>query len=395
MLLVKRLGGFLLLFLLLIPAATAATITISPDAIRSGDTVTVTVNDLSDGAAFSLGIRGEFAATPGETFSFSARDLSLPFALDGGNVTAYTKGTNWTHLSAELPDGGSVSMNYTAKNGEVRISQPRNLPSGTLSLVALDGKAAAEKITTDLVMMGTKRGPDSGTISFAIEGVTQGTATVSVYIDGAEALSRTIAIGGEAPAPTQTTTPTATTTQSTGGSNSGGNSGGSTTPPTATSTPGVTTVTSADGKASLTGTDIAGAGLQPLPFQGTILPGWSTAGNAYAVTPATLAFDPAAVLSFPLPSAGATATIARLEDGIWSPVPSKIEGDQITAAVSRAGSYVLLVPAEVPTLTATATTTTAAVATTPAATTPAAAPVAPLLPAIAFAILMFWWERRG
>lgn len=386
----KRLGGFLLLFLLLIPAATAATITISPDAIRSGDTVTVTVNDLSDGAAFSLGIRGEFAATPGETFSFSARDLSLPFALDGGNVTAYTKGTNWTHLSAELPDGGSVSMNYTAKNGEVRISQPRNLPSGTLSLVALDGKAAAEKITTDLVMMGTKRGPDSGTISFAIEGVTQGTATVSVYIDGAEALSRTIAIGGEAPAPTQTTTPTATTTQSSGGSN-----GGSTGPaPTATTAPS-TTVTSADGKASLTGTDVAGAGLQALPFQGTIPPGWSTAGNAYAVTPATLTFDPAAVLSFPLPSAGATATIARLEDGIWSPVPSKIEGDQITAAVSRAGSYVLLVPAEVPTLTATATTTTAAVATTPAATTPAAAPVAPLLPAIAFAILMFWWERRG
>ena len=386
----KRLGGFLLLFLLLIPAATAATITISPDAIRSGDTVTVTVNDLSDGAAFSLGIRGEFAATPGETFSFSARDLSLPFALDGGNVTAYTKGTNWTHLSAELPDGGSVSMNYTAKNGEVRISQPRNLPSGTLSLVALDGKAAAEKITTDLVMMGTKRGPDSGTISFAIEGVTQGTATVSVYIDGAEALSRTIAIGGEAPAPTQTTTPTATTTQSSGGSN-----GGSTGPaPTATTAPS-TTVTSADGKASLTGTDVAGAGLQALPFQGTIPPGWSTAGNAYAVTPATLTFDPAAVLSFPLPSAGATATIARLENGFWSPVPSKIEGDRITAAVSRAGSYVLLVPAEVPTLTATATTTTAAVATTPAATTPAAAPVAPLLPAIAFAILMFWWERRG
>ena len=390
----KRLGGFLLLFLLLIPAATAATITISPDAIRSGDTVTVTVNDLSDGAAFSLGIRGEFAATPGETFSFSARDLSLPFALDGGNVTAYTKGTNWTHLSAELPDGGSVSMNYTAdKNGEVRIGQPRNFGSGTLSLVALDGKAAAESITTDLVMMGTKRGPDSGTISFAIEGVTQGTATVSVYIDGAEALSRTIAIGGEAPAPTQTTTPTATTTQSSGGSNSGGNSGGSTTPPTATSTPGVTTVTSADGKASLTGTDIAGAGLQPLPFQGTILPGLSTAGNAYAVTPANRTFDPAAVLSFPLPSAGATATIARLENGFWSPVPSKIEGDRITAAVSRAGSYVLLVPAEVPTLTAT--TTPATATTTPAATTPAAAPVAPLLPAIAFAILMFWWERRG
>jgi hypothetical protein len=378
-------GIFLLLFLLLVPAATAATISISPDAIESGDTVTVNVNDLPDGAAFSLGIRGEFAATPNSTFAFTARDLTLPFSLTSGEVNAYTKGTNWTHLSAELPDGGSVSMNYTAKNGEVLISQPRNIPSGTLSLVALDGKAAATSIIADLTVLGTKQGPNDGTISFAIEGVERGTATVTVYIDGAEALSRAITIGGGAP------TPTATTTQSSGGdggsSGPGGSSGGST-GPAPTETTGPATVTSADGKASLTGTDVAGAGLQPLPFQGTIIPGSSTAGNAYAVTPANRTFDPAAVLSFPLPSAGATATIARLENGFWSPVPSKAEGDRITTAVSRAGSYVLLVPAEVPTLTATATTTTAA-------TTPAAAPMAPLLPVIAFATLMLGWKRRG
>lgn len=378
-------GIFLLLFLLLVPAATAATISISPDAIESGDTVTVNVNDLPDGAAFSLGIRGEFAATPNSTFAFTARDLTLPFSLTSGEVNAYTKGTNWTHLSAELPDGGSVSMNYTAKNGEVLISQPRNIPSGTLSLVALDGKAAATSIIADLTVLGTKQGPADGTISFALDGVERGTATVTVYIDGAEALSRAITIGGGAP------TPTATTTQSSGGdggsSGPGGSSGGST-GPAPTETTGPATVTSADGKASLTGTDVAGAGLQPLPFQGTIIPGSSTAGNAYAVTPANRTFDPAAVLSFPLPSAGATATIARLENGFWSPVPSKAEGDRITTAVSRAGSYVLLVPAEVPTLTATATTTTAA-------TTPAAAPMAPLLPVIAFATLMLGWKRRG
>lgn len=380
-----KFGIFLLLFLLLVPAATAATISISPDAIESGDTVTVNVNDLPDGAAFSLGIRGEFAATPNSTFAFTARDLTLPFSLTSGEVNAYTKGTNWTRLSAELPDGGSVSMNYTAKNGEVLISQPRNIPSGTLSLVALDGKAAATSIIADLTVLGTKQGPADGTISFALDGVERGTATVTVYIDGAEALSRAITIGGGAP------TPTATTTQSSGGdgvsSGPGGSSGGST-GPAPTETTGPATVTSADGKASLTGTDVAGAGLQPLPFQGTIIPGSSTAGNAYAVTPANRTFDPAAVLSFPLPSAGATATIARLENGFWSPVPSKAEGDRITTAVSRAGSYVLLVPAEVPTLTATATTTTAA-------TTPAAAPMAPLLPVIAFATLMLGWKRRG
>ncbi|WP_332448489.1 hypothetical protein [Methanoculleus sp.] len=387
----KRLGGFLLLLVLLIPAATAATITISPDAIESGDTVTVTVNDLPDNATFSLGIRGEFAATPGETFAFSARDLTLPFALNNGEVNAYTRGTNLTELAAELPDGGSVIMRkYADANNEVRIAQSQNIGSGTISLVTLSGTAAAERIIADMTVMGTKQGPEDGTISFAIEGVAQGTATVTVYVDGAEALSRQITIGGGIPTPT----PTVTATQGSSGGNggNGGSSGGSTTP---TPTAGPATVTSADGKASLTGADIAGAGLQALLPQGNASAGWSLSGNAYAVTPANRAFNPAATLALRLPSAETTATIARYENGAWTPVPSKVEGDRISTPVSRVGTYALLVPAEAPTLAATVTTTTVATtATTPAATTPTAAPMAPLLTIAALAILMLGWRGR-
>ncbi|HNQ34302.1 MAG TPA: hypothetical protein PKJ93_11080, partial [Methanoculleus sp.] len=196
----KRLGGFLLLLILLIPAATAATITISPDTIDSGDTVTVTVNDLPDGASFSLGIRGEFAATPGEEFAFSAREITLPFALNNGEVNAYTKGTSQTRLAANLPDGGSVILSkYANENNEVRINQSQNIGIGTISLVTLSGDAAADTIIADFTVMGTKKGPADGTISFAIEGVEQGTATVSVYINGSEALARTITIGGGVP----------------------------------------------------------------------------------------------------------------------------------------------------------------------------------------------------
>jgi hypothetical protein len=393
---VKRLGGFLLLLVLLIPAATAATITISPDTIDSGDTVTVTVNDLPDGASFSLGIRGEFAATPGEEFAFSARGITLPFALNGGEVNAYTKGTNWTELAANLPDGGSVILlKYADPNNEVRISQSQNIGSGTISLVTLRGEAAADTIIADFTVMGTKKGPVDGTISFALEGIEQGTATVSVYINGSEALARTITIGGGVPTPTTTTTPTSspapTTPESDNGDSSGtpgGSSGGSTGPVSTTAT--TATVTSTDGKASLAGTDTAGAGLLAVAAQGTTPAGWTFAGNAYAVTPANRTFDPAVVLSFTLPSAGATATIARLENGAWSPVPSKVEGDRITTEVSRAGTYALLVPAEAPTTT-TVTTTTAA----PVTTTPTAAPLTALLPVIAFATLMLERKRRG
>ncbi|MFY1645147.1 hypothetical protein ACK11Z_15555, partial [Methanoculleus bourgensis] len=174
----------LILLLLMIPAATAASVTITPTTIDPGDTVTVNVKDLSENATFTLGISAEFDVTAGDTFSFRARDLTLPFALDQGEVNAYTKGTNWTMLAAELPDGGSVSMNYTAnKDGELWISQPRNLPRGTLDAVTLTGKAAAGSIITKVEMTGKKKGPDNGTISFALDGVESGTATVAVYID--------------------------------------------------------------------------------------------------------------------------------------------------------------------------------------------------------------------
>jgi hypothetical protein len=66
-------------------------------------------------------------------------------------------------------------------------------------------------------------------------------------------------------------------------------------------------------------------------------PAGPSPGSAYAVTPEDRDVCPAAVLSFRLPSADTPATIARYENGAWTPVPSKIEGDRITATVSRAG----------------------------------------------------------
>ena len=80
----KIFGVFMILVLLLVSAASAATITITPEAIDPGDTVTGNVQNLPDGAAFSLGIRGEFDVTPGERFAFTARNSVLPFSLGSG-----------------------------------------------------------------------------------------------------------------------------------------------------------------------------------------------------------------------------------------------------------------------------------------------------------------------
>jgi len=383
----SKLGALLLVLAFLIPTATAATITITPASIDPGDTVTVDVQNLPDGAAFSFGIRGEFDVTPGERFAFTAQNLVLPFSLDPGQVSAYSKGTAWTGLSVQMP-GRAISLSNDADaNGEFRETQNYNISSGTYDTITLDGRAAptSGSITAELTMMGTKTGPDNGRITFGIEGVTHGTATVTIYVDGRQELSRTIAIGGGISSPT-------TTTQ---GSGSGGTGGLFPTEPTT----GPATTTSTDGKASLTGTDLEGAGLLPITVQGTAPAGWSLSGNAYAVTPADRTFDPAAVLSFRLPSADTPATLARYENGAWTLVPSKIEGDRITATVSRAGPYALLVPA--PSATPAVTTTAAAgtamptASAAPVTTTSTAAPVAPLLPVIALAILMLLgWKRK-
>ena len=379
----------LILLLLMIPAATAASVTITPTTIDPGDTVTVNVKDLSENATFSLGISAEFDVTAGDTFSFRARDLTLPFALDQGKVNAYTKGTNWTEISAPLSDGGSATLRYYADdNGETWLppQSAGSISSGTYGVITLSGEATAKSIITRLEVTGKKKGASDGTISFALDGIESGTATVAVYIDGSEALSQKIAIGS---APVETETPSPGGNGGNGGSSGSSGSSG----PSGSSTPAPATTSSVDGKVSLTGTDIDGAGLLPISFEGVIPPGSSTAGRVYAVTPADRAFDPAAVLSFPLSSTDTAATIARLNNGAWSMIPSKIEGDRITATISRGGSYVVLVPAQVPTLTATTTTTTTTT-TTPVATTPAATPLAPLLPVLACAILMLAWGRR-
>lgn len=381
---------FIILFALLIPAATAATIDISPTKIDSGDTVTVDVKGLPDDAVFSLGISAEFDADPGNAFSFRARDLTLPFSLNEGKIEVYTEGTEWTTVSLEQKDGMSFSTGKNADtNGVVEISHSDDIPGGTYDLVSLKGKAIDRNIIASLELMGKKKGAD-GTISFALEGIESGTATVSVDVDGQRALSQKITIGSPS---------------GNGGSPSSGSSGplspggspGAPFIPEPTATP--TTVTSTDRKVSLTGPGALDARLELFTAQGTAPAGWSLSGSAYAVTPEGRTFDPAVTLSFALPSADATATIARYENGVWTPVPSKIQGDRITTTITAAGAYALLVAATpagetavaTPTLASAETETTAA----PAATTPAAAPFSPLLPVIAFGILMFGWKRRG
>ena len=92
------LAVFLLAMLLLIATVSAVSITESPDVVQRGDTVTLAISDLPDGASFSLLIGGKFGVTPGQRFSFETRNFNMPFALNQGTVSATTQGTQVHHV---------------------------------------------------------------------------------------------------------------------------------------------------------------------------------------------------------------------------------------------------------------------------------------------------------
>jgi len=371
---------FAILLSFLISTAMAATVSISPEKIDPGDTVTVDVKGLSDGDTFSLSIGGEFDVNPGEEFAFIARNLNLPFSLDSGEVSAYTRGTSWTGLSARK-GGTEYALSGDAIGGEYSATQPYSITSGKYEAITLNGRAASSttSIVSEMTMKGTKRGESDGKISFALEGIKHGTATIAVHVGGSEALSKKIAIGSPS---------------SSGSTGSSGGSSSSSSPsqpyPQDPTPPGATT--SADGRVSLTGADVGGTSLLSRAVEGTFPAGWSMAGRAYAVTPADHTFTPRAVISFPAPAT--TASIARLENGNWVIIPSKIEDGQIAAEITEGGSYTVLIPEGAPAqpTTSVVTATTAPPATT---TTPAATPLPALLPALACAILILVQSRRG
>ena len=186
----------MILLLFLIPVATAATVTITPTKVDPGDTVSVSLKDIPDGAKFSFGISAEFDVTPDERFTFTARGLFLPFSLDSGEVGAYTKGTSLTGLSAKKGETTIRLGDSADEKGEYQITQPYSISSGTYDFLTLSGRSnsTTKNIIAELTMTGTKKGPNDGTISFILDGIESGIVTIAVSIDSSEVHSQRITI---------------------------------------------------------------------------------------------------------------------------------------------------------------------------------------------------------
>lgn len=213
--------------LLMAAPVCGTTITLEPDQIESGETVSISISDLPDGAVFTLDMQARLQVTPGATFSFETGNFVMPFTLEDGELAASMENTEQNILNAKKGDT-EVKKIGSSIDGYYSTSEAGTISAGTYEFIRVGGSASpdATEVIATLSLSGTKNGPDDSVISFDAIGTSAGSVDISVHVDGQEALFQTLVIG-EPPATTvPTTSPTATYTY-TGGGSSGGGGGGS------------------------------------------------------------------------------------------------------------------------------------------------------------------------
>ncbi|QSZ67618.1 hypothetical protein RJ40_08915 [Methanofollis aquaemaris] len=309
--------------------------------------MTVDLQGIPDGASFSLRIDAAFAVDPGSKFVFRTEEFVMPISLKDSTITASTEHTRSTTLEVKT-SGATYSMGDLAdEDGRYSTTQHYNISAGTYEHLALSGTAGEKStdIRTSMSLTGEKKGPDDSEISFKIGGITDGSVTITALVNGNEELSREITIGGGV-TPTQP-------------SNPGIPSGHSNVGERVTKTP-TPEQRSVDGVVRVTGkaTDC----ISVLNVKVAEVPeGWQAITGAYTLTPQEKTFSPEASLIFRLPKNIAaepeayTLFLARYAEGTWKPLPSSINGEEISATITTTGTYALMTYAPV-----TATVTTAA-----------------------------------
>ncbi len=209
-----------LLFFVVISGVSALTVSVSPTGIQRGDTIEITLTDLPDGSLFTILIEGVFEVTPGAEFSFETKQFVMPFTLNDGTISASMQNTQYNVFSVKRNDTEARKVGNSV-NGYFTTSTSGTIPSGEYDYITLGGTALpdARTVTAAMNLTGTKTGPVDSAISFVADGITDGTVKVNIFINGANAMTKTIIIGSPT---TQTPTPTAT---SSGGYSSGGGGG--------------------------------------------------------------------------------------------------------------------------------------------------------------------------
>jgi hypothetical protein len=389
-------------------AVVALTVSVTPDHIQSGDRVSVNVEALPENAQFSLLLDSSLKVEPGSEFSFEARQFDVPFSLTGGTVTAVMENTSSNRLYVKKDDS-VVTLSGSSKNGRFRTTSSYEISSGVYDIIALGGRASNTTGTVNarLELTGAKKGPDSGGISFNVEGITEGVIHVTALVDGKQVLYQPVLVGTSTVGKEPTKSPESgalTGRPGSDGEDYGGVSPGvpartpdpvvSHTPVTTPAVPAgpapgdapAVTFTSIDGFVSGSGTGPAYIGIVRADPSG-VPGGWGTIRAAYVLSPENTTFDSPGVIRIAVPEEArenVSITIALQSAGGWELIPSECDNGSCTGVITGTGTYGLF---ELPKPRTSAPATPSTTEKVPVTTKKS--PLSPAIPLMAFAMASF------
>jgi len=185
------------LCLALLPlCAGAVSVTISPEQIDDGDTITIAIDDLQDGSTLAVQLAIDLPISEPE-FALLAREMTIPYTLTGAEIRLRAEPVTRAGLSV-VEGGAEKSIIQNSQTGVVSILQRmETVSAGAIEELIISGIASGEADQLDLQLQirGVKEGPDRAAISFALSGITTGTIDASITVDGEEVAETRIIVG--------------------------------------------------------------------------------------------------------------------------------------------------------------------------------------------------------
>lgn len=346
----------ILFLLIFIVPSTAVTITERPDTVANGQPMYITIRDLPKDSHFSLLVEAACQVQPDSEFQFQMSQFVMPFSLSESSITATLSGTSTNRMEV-MKESTIVTVSGKSTDGHFTTTKHYDITSGTYDYFRLSGTSlpTSNRITAQIQVAGTTQGPDDSEISFVVDGLTTGTITTAVLVDGSQVLYKTVPVGGAG--------------YPSSGSGSTGISDAATSPPPEQ----WHTFTSADGLASITVSQVESVGFLKVPAS-NVIPGMMVLSGPYSLVPQDSPFQPPATLQFQIPEGTDLSGLAIVSftGQTWTPLPSRIQNSTMSAAIESSGTYALFAPAGPP---ASAPPATTAVTKTPITTaTPTAPP---------------------
>jgi len=333
----KKLKIFLALLALLFVCgiSSAVSMEVSPTVINPGDTVSVTYSDLADGSSFSLLIKGKISVTPGEKYNMNTNNFIIPISLTDGTISARADNSEELSVKYQKEGEGIISITQMGDSGVCSISEKSDINARTYDKMWLEGYAMDENVVnTQLNLIGTKSGSDSGTISFVLSGFDKGFVTILGRVNEETLMDTLITVGGGID-------DTGADSDNIGYSGSSGSSSSGIVTDVADSEQIPTSVSSVDGKVTYTGIDADKATITY--GSGGLLPeGWDMVSMGYTLISDDISSSNPGILTFYETLSSDTVFVAEYKDDQWVIIPAERQGDTITANVTHEGTYTLM-----------------------------------------------------